>query len=120
MNRTITLALLALMAYGSAHAGADRIEVQGRAPVRLSALAVKDLAGSYAMEDGRVLDVTPRGLRLNAELEGLPSVRLVALSPTRLQSVDGRMTLDFDTAENGNARGVTLTIDGRLTVASAR
>lgn len=120
MIKAISLTMTALMAYGAAQAGTDRIEVQGRAPHRLSALEANDMAGSYAMADGRLLNVAKRGLRLSAELDGMPSRRLVALSPTRLQSDDGLITLDFDTAANGSVRGVTLTIEGRTAVASVR
>lgn len=108
MRTSIAVALSVLPACSAAQA-ANQIELHGRGLYTLTPTEAAELQGRYALADGRVLEVARRGRRVTAYLDGHEHVML-AVSASRLQSADGRLTLDFDAARNGNVRGVRLTL----------
>ena len=95
---------------GLAHAAPQSIIVVGEAPHQSSLVDADAVRGSYQLSDGRTLEVGRRGRTVVADLEGLPTTELLAMSATHLRSADGRMNLRFDAARNGNVYGVTLTL----------
>ena len=105
----LTLSMSALLLASASAQAADQVEVRGRALHVLTPDEAASLQGRYALADGRTIEVTRVARRVSAVFAG-HEVPLLALSPTRLQSADGALTLHFDAAANGSVRGVTLTV----------
>ena len=111
---TPALALvLALAASGAAQARPGLVEIKGQALPRLSSEEGRALQGAYVLADGSELTVSQRGRALWAELDHGTAVPMRALSPTRLQSADGRLTLEFVAAANGSVHAVRVTTPRR-------
>jgi len=104
----LSITLCALV--GLAHAAPQSITVVGDAPYQSTLADADAVRGSYQMSDGRTLEVARRGRTVVADLDGLPTNEMKAISATHLRSADGRMNLHFDAAQNGNVYGVTLTL----------
>lgn len=64
------------------------------------------LRGQYALADGRVLSVAPRGRGLVADIGEGPAQRLYAVRPQVYRTPDGALELSFTTAANGQVSGV--------------
>ncbi len=111
-TKTLVLPLAALLVagLGTAQAASERVEVQGHMLRAPAAATLAELRGSYTLEDGRVLDVALRGRQLQVSLDGGPAQAAVAQSDTRLQTVDGRLQMDFRAAANGNVDQVRLSV----------
>jgi hypothetical protein len=116
--KTLAITLATLLVCCAAHGASSQVEVHGRNLHRMSSTEASELQGRYALADGRVLEVSRQGTRLAAVLDGRERP-LLAVSPTRLQSADGLLTLDFAAAENGSVHHVTVTLAGRVPVATA-
>jgi len=104
--KTLSITVATLLACCAAQAA--QVEVRGHSLHRLSSAEAAELQGRYALADGRALEVSHQGRRLAAVLDGQERP-LLALSPTRLQSTDGQLTLDFAAADNGSVHHVTVT-----------
>jgi hypothetical protein len=115
--KTLSVTLATLLACCAAQAG-TQVEVHGRNLHRLSSAEAAELQGRYALADGRSLDISRQGTRLAAVLDGAEQP-LLALSPTRLQSANGALMLDFDATDNGSVHHVTVTWAARSPVATA-
>ena len=115
--KTLSVTLATLLACCAAQAG-SQVEVHGRNLHRMSSAEAAELQGRYALADGRALEISRQGTRLAAVLDGTEQP-LLAVSPTRLQSADGALKLDFAAADNGSVHHVTVTFAGRTPVATA-
>ena len=106
-----TLAGLALVALAGAVQGApERIEVTSPTPRSVTRAEAADVSGRYVLADGRTLNVASRGRRVIADLDNLPSTDLLALSPTRMVSSNGRLGLSFQATPNGSVYAVVVQI----------
>lgn len=108
-TQPIAVALVSLLLAGGAAQAADQVEVRGRALHVLTPDQAAALQGRYAMADGRTLEVTRSARRVSVVFDG-HELPMLAISPTRLQSADGALTLTFDAATNGSVRGLTLSV----------
>ncbi len=105
------LTALALVALAGAVQGApERIEVTSPTPRSVTRDEVAAVRGYYDLSDGRTLNVRSDGRRLIADLGDLPQTDLLALTPTRMISTDGRLALSFQAAPSGRVYGVVVTI----------
>lgn len=115
--KSLSVILATLLACSAVHAAGNQVEVHGRSLHQLSTAEATELQGRYALADGRELEVSRKGRRLSAVLDGSERA-LMAISATRLQTVDGQLTLNFLAGANGNVHRVTMTQAGRGTVAT--
>jgi hypothetical protein len=104
-----TALTLSLLLAGTVAQAASQIEVHGRSLHALTVAEASELQGRYALSDGRMLEVSRQGRRVAVVIDGRERP-LLAVSATRLQSSDGRVTLDFRAAANGSVDQVQLTL----------
>jgi hypothetical protein len=123
----IALGTLAIALVGAAYAGPETVTVTGAAPAPLRGLFPSEgdaVVGTYRMADGRAMVLRQRGRVILANLDGVPTTRLLAGERGTLQSADDSMRVRFDQDPKNDAAAVTvsLRVDGAnvVTLASAK
>jgi hypothetical protein len=78
-----------------AQASLPAVEVTASPLRQVSRQEAKEIAGLYWMNDGRLMRLTSQSGAIVANLEGEPTVRLLAVKADELQSEDGRVQMRF-------------------------
>jgi hypothetical protein len=112
---------------GAAHAGPETVTVTGPAATPLRGLFPNEgdaVVGEYRMADGRVMVLRQRGRVILANLDGVPTTRLLAGESGILQAADDSMRLRFDNDAKNDSTAVTVSLrsDGgnAITLASIK
>jgi hypothetical protein len=119
---TITLALM-----GAAHADPQTVTVVGAAATPLRGLFPSEgaaIVGTYRLSDGRAMVLRQRGRAIVADLDGVPTTRLMAGAAGTLYAADDSMRLRFDNDAQTEEAAVTVSLRtggaNVVTLASAR
>lgn len=123
----IALSALVMAVVGAAHAGPETVTVTAPAATPLRGLFPSEgdaVVGEYRMSDGRLMVLRQRGRVILANLDGVPTTRLLAAEGGTLQSADDSMRLRFDNDPKADTTAVTVSLraDGAnvVTLASVK
>lgn len=96
-------ALILTLLLGGAMSGATAADINKIDPNELQAFR-----GTFDLEDGKALIVSQHGRKLFAQIDGGPTVELIAAGAKTFSAASGNVRLEFNQYPNGNVTGVRL------------
>lgn len=89
---------------------ASTVEVRGVAPARLGLDAddIREVKGTYALSNGKYLEVSGRGQRLYAEIDGEPRSELILVGRNVFIAPDADRIMVFEEDANGQVSDVVI------------